>query len=63
MVDNALYGYLKIGQRSTSDGHIDVFDPTRLVDGVEPSDDAILPARSKSYSVSAYRRWDGNPEA
>jgi catalase len=45
------------------DGHIDVFDPTRLVDGVEPSDDAILHARSAAYSVSAYRRWDGNPEA
>lgn len=45
------------------DGHIDVFDPTRLVDGVEPSDDAILPARSAAYSVSAYRRWDGNPKA
>jgi catalase len=38
------------------DGHIDVFDPTRLVDGIEPSDDPILHARSKAYSVSAYRR-------
>uniref|UniRef100_A0AAV1TYM3 Reverse transcriptase domain-containing protein n=1 Tax=Peronospora matthiolae TaxID=2874970 RepID=A0AAV1TYM3_9STRA len=25
LVDNALYGYLKIGQRSASDGPIDVF--------------------------------------
>ena len=25
LVDNALYGYLKIGQRSVSDGPIDVF--------------------------------------
>lgn len=40
------------------DGHIDVFDPNRLVDGVEPSDDPILRARREAYSVSAYRRWD-----
>lgn len=38
------------------DGHIDVFDPTRVVDGIELSDDPILLARSKAYSVSAYRR-------
>lgn len=38
------------------DGHIDVFDPTRLIDGVEPSDDPILHARPKAYSVSAHRR-------
>jgi catalase len=38
------------------DDHIDVFDPLRLADGVEPSDDPILHARRKAYSVSAYRR-------
>ena len=38
------------------DGHIEVFDPTRLPDGIEPSDDPILHARPKAYSVSAYRR-------
>jgi catalase len=38
------------------DGHIDVFDPTRVVDGIELSDDPILHARPKAYSVSAYRR-------
>lgn len=38
------------------DGHIEVFDPTRLPDGIEPSDDPILQARPKAYSVSAYRR-------
>jgi catalase len=38
------------------DGHIDVFDPTRVPDGVELSDDAILHARPRAYSVSAYRR-------
>jgi catalase len=38
------------------DGHIDVFDPTRVIDGIELSDDPILRARPKAYSVSAYRR-------
>jgi catalase len=37
-------------------GHIDVFDPTRVPDGVELSDDRILHARPRAYSVSAYRR-------
>jgi catalase len=36
--------------------HIDVFDPTRVVDGIELSDDPILLARPRAYSVSAYRR-------
>lgn len=40
------------------DGHIEVFDPTRLPDGVEPSDDPILHARPRAYSVSAYRRLE-----
>ena len=39
-------------------GHIDVFDPNRVVDGVELSDDPVLRARREAYSVSAYRRWD-----
>jgi catalase len=36
--------------------HIDVFDPTRVVDGIELSDDPVLHARRKAYSVSAYKR-------
>jgi catalase len=36
--------------------HIDVFDPMRLADGVEPSDDPVLHARPRAYSVSAYER-------
>jgi catalase len=54
-------GRLEIGAMVESperDGHIDVFDPTRLGDGIEPSDDPILHIRAKAYSVSAYRRWD-----
>jgi catalase len=38
------------------DGHIEVFDPMRLGDGIEPSDDPVLHIRRTSYSVSAYRR-------
>ena len=33
-----------------------IFDPTRVVDGVECSDDAILLARSEAYGVSYARR-------
>ncbi len=40
------------------DGHIDVFDPNRIVDGIELSDDPILRIRHDAYSVSAYARWD-----
>jgi len=39
-----------------SDDHIDVFDPIRIVDGIELSNDPILHARARAYSVSAYRR-------
>jgi catalase len=33
-----------------------VFDPMRLTDGIDPSDDPILAARPKAYSVSIERR-------
>jgi catalase len=33
-----------------------IFDPMRLTDGIEPSDDPILAARPKAYSVSIDRR-------
>jgi catalase len=39
-----------------SEDHIEVFDPTRIVDGIELSGDPILHARPRAYSVSAYRR-------
>ena len=37
-------------------GEIVVFDPMRLTDGIEPSDDPILRYRPRAYSVSAERR-------
>lgn len=39
-----------------SDGGIVVFDPNRVVDGIEVSDDPILAARAATYDVSARRR-------
>lgn len=33
-----------------------IFDPGRVIDGIEPSDDPILHARSPAYSVSFERR-------
>ena len=39
-----------------SGGDVVVFDPTRVIDGVELSDDPILHARPKAYSVSIDRR-------
>jgi catalase len=38
------------------DGDILVFDPVRLPDGITPSNDAILLARSDAYRVSVTRR-------
>jgi catalase len=38
------------------DGDVLVFDPTRVTDGIETSDDPILLFRPKAYSVSVERR-------
>jgi catalase len=38
------------------DGDVLVFDPTRVTDGIETSDDEILHARSDAYSESVLRR-------
>jgi catalase len=42
---------------------IHVFDPLRLCDGIEPSDDPILHFRRRAYDVSARRRWAGDDGA
>jgi catalase len=39
-----------------ADGEVVVFDPIRVVDGIELPDDPILHARSPAYSVSVSRR-------
>jgi catalase len=38
------------------DGDVLVFDPTRVTDGIELSDDPILRFRPRAYSVSVTRR-------
>jgi catalase len=38
------------------EGDILVFDPTRVTDGIELSDDPILHFRPQAYSVSVERR-------
>jgi catalase len=38
---------------------IHVFDPMRVCDGIEPSNDPILHFRRKAYDVSARGRWAG----
>jgi catalase len=39
-----------------TEGEVFVFDPVRLTDGIELSDDPILHYRPRAYSVSAERR-------
>ena len=39
-----------------SSGHIVVFDPMRVTDGIEPSDDPVLHFRGYAYSVSVKER-------
>ena len=43
------------------EGDVLVFDPTRLIDGIELSDDAILRFRAAAYSVSVERRIRPEP--
>jgi catalase len=38
------------------DGEVVVFDPTRVVDGIELSDDPILRYRGAAYGASVSRR-------
>ena len=40
-------------------GNVEVFDPTRVVAGIELSDDPILHFRAEAYSESAARRAQG----
>ncbi|MDT7787609.1 MAG: catalase, partial [Pseudonocardiales bacterium] len=51
-------GRIEITKESPDQEHwqSQVFDPTSLVDGIEPSDDPVLAARSTIYAVSYDRR-------
>jgi catalase len=48
--------------RRERDGDVLVFDPTRVTDGIELTDDPILRFRPKAYSVSVERRSGARPE-
>lgn len=61
-------GSLEITGRDTErehDGDIVVFDPMRVTDGIEPSDDPVLRFRTLAYSASVKLRTgvDRGPEA
>jgi len=45
------------------DGDVLVFDPIRVTDGIEPSGDPILHARSDAYAESVFRRSGARREA
>jgi catalase len=47
---------LQVVEDAETPGNPIVFDPMRLTDGIEPSDDKILAARPMAYSVSIERR-------
>jgi catalase len=47
-------------ERETGDDVL-VFDPTRVTDGIELSDDPVLRYRSRAYSESIYRRSGARP--
>ena len=47
---------LRVVEDAEPPGSPIVFDPMRLTDGIEPSEDQILAARPKAYSVSIERR-------
>jgi len=47
---------IEVVEDAETPGNPIVWDPMRLTDGIEPSDDKILAARPKAYSVSVERR-------
>jgi catalase len=47
---------IRVVEDAETPGNPIVFDPMRLTDGIMPSDDPILAARPKAYSVSIERR-------
>jgi catalase len=46
----------------TDEGDDLVFDPTRLTDGIEASDDPVLAFRPRAYAISHERRTAGPPQ-
>ena len=59
--ETVIAGTLKVTavQPLEENANVVVFDPTRLTDGIEPSEDPVLLFRPRAYSVSAQRRMAG----
>ena len=59
--ETVIAGILKVtDQQPLDETHAPlVFDPTRVTDGIELSDDPVLLFRTRTYSVSAERRTSG----
>jgi catalase len=53
--ERAVVGVLEV-TAPTDEGEDFVFDPTRVTDGVEPSDDPVLRFRPRAYAISHDRR-------
>jgi catalase len=56
VVDAGLLEVTGIDETRERDGDVLVFDPTRVVDGIELSDDPVLRFRTHAYSASIERR-------
>ena len=57
--ETVVVGHLELTGPDTErerDGDVLVFDPMRVTDGIEPSDDQILHIRSHAYAESVFRR-------
>ena len=46
----------RVGHEAEADGRVIVFDPVRVTDGIELSDDPVLRFRPQAYSLSVERR-------
>jgi catalase len=56
--ERVVVGLLEISA-PTDEGDDLVFDPTRLIDGIEPSNDPVLRFRPRAYAISHERRVAG----
>jgi catalase len=58
--ERVVLGRLGLDRRATAererDGDVLVFDPTRVTDGIELTDDPVVRARSAAYRTSVTRR-------
>jgi catalase len=56
--ERVLVGTLEVTEPS-EEGDDYVFDPTRVTDGIELSDDPVLRFRPRAYAISHERRTNG----